>query len=154
MPSWRDVGFYDEYVMYQDYDMRLKHLKRLQVAYVPQILSSYRVINTSLSKGKAKSHLIELKQIYTSNAPLLADYDAQTIAELRHDYDTYLAKIARDGAWKALKEQPIRRGEALALWWQSVRYEPKRITPLLVIKALLPQRIYAGLKSLKGSLLA
>ncbi len=58
------VGPYDENLSYEDYDMWLRLTREYPVAFCPQILSKYRLVNTSMTKTKHKEKRISRALIY------------------------------------------------------------------------------------------
>ncbi len=90
-----EVGWYDETLFYEDYDMWLRLASRYEFRYVPRILTNYRVVPTSASRSPSNR-----ARLYESSVRILLKWygrDAATdAAVIRHVRRSALAAFALD----------------------------------------------------------
>jgi len=147
--SWKRIGFYDTDMMYEDNYMRAKLTKKLDVVYVPEVLTWYRSLKGGISSRPFREHLDALEYRWLENSELFDDLTSQEYDTLWHNYRSHLHEVARLGAWKTLEYG--QRFEAMRLWSRTIKYYPHRPNLLQTIKVFTPSFAYNFIKQLRKS---
>jgi len=121
--AWKRIGFHDSNLyMYEDYDMRIRLTKHLQVVYYDEPLTEIRRHSTGLSTSKSDRHFEALDYIYRKNKPLLNDLSKAERDYVGRKSGEWIARVAVRASDEALDEsQPHRAAKLLLNAW---RYDP------------------------------
>jgi glycosyltransferase involved in cell wall biosynthesis len=134
---WREVGFYVQDELYEDYDMRIRLTHRCHALYLPQILSYYRVIQApTRSKLNHRAHYEGYGIVWERNQSLLSATQKPIVE--RHIIKTQ-ARFLRDEAraYLALHHRNLQqRWGAIISSWRSLLMLWDSITLRIFLKAL------------------
>jgi glycosyltransferase involved in cell wall biosynthesis len=150
-PSWREIGFYDPQLkMYEDYEMRVRLTKKLQVVYTGKPLVEYRRHGFGLSRLPTKHYIQAFEYLSNKNISLIEDLDSEERAYVLRKLDEWRALLIRRLGHEALSskpKQPKRRVLALQFYRQSLQYH-RYLDLKLLLAFLLPFQGYESLKLL------
>ena len=106
--AWKAVGFHDpEITIYEDFDMRIRITKHLQVAFCDEPLSEIRWHDNGLSKLKAKQHLVSLEYIFQKNKYLLNDLNESDREMAKKGFYDFVNKVSLDATNQLAEDQKI-----------------------------------------------
>lgn len=146
--AWKSIGFHDpKLALYEDYDMRIRLAKTLQVVYCDEALSEYRLHGKGLHRRERAQHLHALRYIYQKNKPLLEDLGEADRDYVNHRFKEWAAQIA----WGAVIEtfadnRPL---QAAGLLMAAARYDPALLLRRSFARTLTPEGIRQRVASLR-----
>lgn len=92
--AWERIGFHDPHInLYEDYEMRIRLTKQLQVAYCNEPLAEYRQHDKGLSKAKKSEHLAAFKYIFRKNKSLLKDLSIEEQQYVKRKLNGWISNI-------------------------------------------------------------
>lgn len=118
--AWKKVGFHDTHLsIYEDFDMRIRLTKHLQVVYVDEVLTEIRTHDTGLSKSRRRRHFEALCYLYRKNLPLLDDLSPDVRARARAMLAGWIVPVGRGAAKEALAGWHL--AAAARMWRECTR---------------------------------
>jgi glycosyltransferase involved in cell wall biosynthesis len=119
--AWKAIGFHDTCLhIYEDYDMRIRLTKQLNVIYVDEVLTEIRTHSTGLSKSDLSVHFNALDYLYRKNRPLLDDSPDEIRAKALNLAGALIGQIGLRAAREAVDRlHPL---EAVRLYRAGKRY--------------------------------
>jgi glycosyltransferase involved in cell wall biosynthesis len=111
--AYRNIGLPDPNLsIFEDFEMRIRLTKELEVAYCNEPLAEYRVHDNGLSREKAAEKLSSFEYIYQKNKHLLNDLPSETQREVKYRFYEFCARFARQASKEAkdngMKSERIR----------------------------------------------
>ena len=139
--AWKRVGFQDPNLsMYEDFDMRIRLTKHLQVVYYDEPLTEIRLHYKGLASSKRVRHLEALDYIYRKNKPLLNDLSKAERDYVNRKLGGWIAQVARRASEESLNEG--QRLQAAKLLLAAMRYDPAIFDWPSLVRILAPGAIY------------
>ena len=152
--AWKRIGFYDPCLdLYEDFDMRIRLTRNYRVIYCDEPLTEIRIHKNGLSSAPAAKHLVALEYIYRKNFPLMEDLNVAERKDVRQKLNTWMARIARRAVVQALRDSRYQRDgreQALGYFLRCVKYQPSSFDYKLLVKIMLPSRVYELLRAVNG----
>ena len=139
--AWKRIGFHDPNLsMYEDFDMRIRLTKHLQVVYYDEPLTEIRLHYTGLASSKRVRHLEALDYIYRKNKPLLNDLSKAERDYVNRKLGGWIAQVARCASEESLNEG--QRLQAAKLLLAAMRYDPAISDWPWLMRIFVPKAIY------------
>jgi glycosyltransferase involved in cell wall biosynthesis len=138
--AWKRVGFHDPNLfMYEDFDMRIRLTKHLQVVYYDEPLTEIRLHYTGLASSKRVRHLEALDYIYRKNKPLLNDLSKAERDYVNRKLGGWIAQVAQRASAESLNEG--QRLQAAKLLLAAMRYDSAIFDWPSLVRILAPKAI-------------
>ena len=152
--AWKQVGFHDSNLcLYEDYEMLVRLTKQLRVAYYDEPLSEYRIHNAGLSRAKATQHLAAVEYIFRKNKFLLDDLSVAERRDTQRKLGEWIATLAKRATDQSLQEsQYHRRVYMLRYYIWYLKYQSGSFDYKLVLRILLPRRVYGSLRAISNGI--
>jgi glycosyltransferase involved in cell wall biosynthesis len=150
--AWKSVGFYDPNLnLREDDEMRIRLTKHLCSVANYEPLSEYRYVHNGLSKTKYARYFAVAEYIYRKNLSLVNDLSFQEREAIKKAVCENIAGLARLAVLEELADSGIgKKNQIAALKYclKSLKYQHHNHAYILMLKALLPIKLYSRLKAI------
>jgi len=118
---WKRIGFHDPNLkLYEDFDMRIRLTKHLEVVYCDEVLTEIRTHGGGLSKSRPGLHFEALDYVFRKNLPLLADLDEDRRRHVIRRFGSWVHPVGCGAAREAMHQ--VRPLQAARLWSRARTY--------------------------------